>query len=74
MKKILKFTLLLIFPFNILFAAPTSNNKGNETWEIQLKFLPKNLVKGYFFYNYFFGFKTFSIFCFNSSFEIAPFI
>ena len=45
MKKILKFTLLLIFPFNILFAAPTSNNKGNETWEIQLKFLPKNLTE-----------------------------
>ena len=37
MKKILKFTLLLIFPFNILFAAPTSNNKGNETWEIQFQ-------------------------------------
>ena len=45
MKKILKFTLLLIFPFNILFAASTSNNKGNETWEIQLKFLPKDLTE-----------------------------
>lgn len=43
MKKIFKLVLFLIFPFNVLFAAPASNNKGNETWEIQLNFLPKNL-------------------------------
>lgn len=43
MKKILKLALFLMFPFNVIFAAPASNNKGNETWEIQLKFLPKNL-------------------------------
>ncbi|WP_022820297.1 DUF6935 domain-containing protein [Fusobacterium russii] len=43
MKKFLKLVLFLMFPFNILFAAPASNTKKNETWEIQLKSLPKNL-------------------------------
>ena len=45
MKKFLKFTLLFMFPFNMLFASPALGNKENETWEIQLKFLPKNLTE-----------------------------